>query len=213
MKIKLLFILLSIYFNSYSQNNNTKYGNNFSFNDGIYINFDDFKTNQSIAFSQIITNKIPENIESINALLKNKKIKYFDKNGVENEIKSKSIWGYSFNNKVYINLNGEFNIIPIIGNISHFIANKQVYNNSYIDPFDDGFSSIDRPTTEPQEYILDFNTGAIYEFTIKNFQLLISVDSTLYTEFAKLKKREKREMIYIFLRRFNKSHPIYFYEK
>jgi len=198
--ILILFIALSI--NIFAQDNQ-----NLTFNDGIFISFNDFKQNQSIAFSQIISNKPIEN--DIKEFLKKKKINYFDNNGIQQELKTKNIWGYCYNNKIYIHYNNEYNIIPIIGSISHFIANKQVYTQAYSDPFQSPYSYNDTyKTSEPQEYILDINSGAVYEFNIKNFLLLLSKDNDLYTEFIKLKKRQQRQMIYIYLRRFNEKHRI-----
>ncbi len=210
MQIKIFILLLLITnTNIFAQETSD---NKLNFNDGIFITFNNFKHNSSIAFSQIITNEQLNNTNSINEILKQKKINFFDNNGIKQELKTKTIWGYSFNNKIYIHYNNEYNIIPIIGSISHFIANKQVYHNTYVDPFDAQYTSgyNNYRTSEPQEYILDFNSGAIYEFNIKNFLLLLSKDEKLYTEFTKLKKRQQRQMIYIYLRKFNEKNPISF---
>ena len=208
MQIKIAILFLIIGLSSFAQ----KTENNFTFNDGIFLTFNDFKSNNSIAFSQIISDIQLNNTSSINDILKKKKIIFFDNNGIQQERKTKTIWGYCFNNKIYIHFNNEYNIIPIVGNISHFVANKQVYHNTYVDPFDAQYTSgyNNYRTSEPQEYILDFNSGAVYEFNIKNFSLLLSKDEKLYTEFANLKKRQQRQMIYIYLRRFNKDNPIIF---
>ena len=211
MKIKfiILFVLIS-FINCFSQEIN-KTDNNIEFNDGVFLTFDDFKKNSGIAFSQIISEKEFDNPNEINDFLKNKKIYIFDNNGIKKEIKTKNIWGYCFNNKIYIHLNNQYNFIPIVGSISHFISNKEVYHNTYTDPFDQTYNysaNNNYRTSEPQEYILDFYSGIVYEFNIKNFLLLLSKDEELYKEFVDLPKRKQRQMIYIYLRRFNQKHPV-----
>jgi len=199
----LLFFVFSTYISAQAQDN-------IKFNDGVFISFDDFKHNKSIAFSQLITNNDLYNENSVKEFLNKKKIYFFDNNGIKQELKTKIIWGYCINNKIYIHYNNEYNIIPFVGSISHFIANKQVYHNTYTDPFADPYSAgyNNYSTSESREYILDFDTGVVYEFNTKNFLLLLSKDNELYTEFVNLKKRKQRQMMYIYLRRFNEKHQI-----
>ena len=63
------------------------------------------------------------------------------------------------------------------------------------------------------QYLLDFETGKIYEFDYQSVEKLIAKDIELFEEFSKLRKRKKRKLKFLYIRKYNKKHPIYFNKK
>jgi hypothetical protein len=63
-------------------------------------------------------------------------------------------------------------------------------------------------TTELQRYVVDFSNGQIYPFSTESVKLLLSSDSDLYTKYMQLSRRKRKKMIFLYIREFNKKHPL-----
>lgn len=194
-----------------SQEKSVQYTRDFEFKEGIYLTFPDFKGNRPIEVSRIVSKYDKTNREFISNLLSKSSFVYIDSAGKEQEVKTEGIWGYCKNGAVHLRYGAEFNRITVIGSISHFVASvqKQV---DVSDPF-----MYNDPFYQPQRYVyvtgqftLDFETGAIADFTVPGMEALLSRDEELFRQFSALKKRQKRDSIFIFLRKYNERHPIYF---
>ena len=195
--------------------NMVEYTPAFKFADGIYMTFKQVKNNNPIPKSQILTTIDYNSFDFYDRLLKNKFITVYDNLGIQKKIDTKKIWGFSNKGILYINLNDEFNRIPVFGSISHFTANKTVreydpyrYNNSYY-YYNDPYST----KTVMMQYLLDFETGKIYDFTVKSVESIISNDPKLYEEFSKLSNRKKKKLKFLYIRKYNQIHPVYFPKK
>lgn len=193
-----------------------KYTNSFKFKDGIYSNFQQVKLNQPIQKSQIVTDIDYNSFDFYEKLFERKLISLYDNIGVKKEIKVNEIWGFSDKGVLYINLNEEFNRIPVFGSISHFIANRTYteydpYSYSPYNRYNTYYHSDSRTTkTVLMQYILDFESGKLYDFNYKSVELLISKDEELYEEFVKLSKNKKKKLKFLYIRKYNKNHPVYF---
>ena len=193
-----------------------KYTNSFKFKDGIYLNFHQVKLNQPIQKSQIVTDIDYNSFDFYEKLFESKLISLYDNIGVKKEIKINEIWGFSEKGVLYINLNEEFNRIPVFGSISHFIANKTYteYDPYTTNPYYSNSYYYDRNPHSTKivlmQYILDFETGKLYDFNYKSVELLISKDDELYEEFVKLSKNKKKKLKFLYIRTYNKNHPVYF---
>lgn len=77
----------------------------------------------------------------------------------------------------------------------------------YNDPFGNPYP---RYTYISSQYILDFEFGKVLEFTVENMEAVLQRDAELYKEFLALKKRKKRDSIFLYLRKYNEKHPIFF---
>ncbi len=189
-----------------------KYTPAFKFKDGIFINFQQVKDNNPVPKSQILTTIDYNTFDFYNKLFLNKYITIYDNLGIQKKINTSRIWGFSNRGVLFINLNDEFNRIPVFGSISHFTANKTIqeydpyrYNNSYY-YYNDPYSE----KTVLMQYLLDFDTGKIYNFDVKSVEAVISKDPELYEEFSKLSKRKKNKLKFVYIRKYNQKHPIYF---
>jgi hypothetical protein len=129
-----------------------KYTPEFRFSDGIYLNFDQVKMNSPIPKTKILTSTNLKDKDFFKNLLAGKKIIFYDGMGIRHEAERDSIWGYSSNGSIYIQIQGEFNIISFIGNICHFFANVTSYDSSfYRQPYPYRYY-------EPISFYRDFNS-------------------------------------------------------
>jgi len=62
---------------------------------------------------------------------------------------------------------------------------------------------------EMRQYILDFDTGKIYQYNVQSFEVLLMRDIKLFDEFNQLKRRKKKKMLFFYIRKFNERNPLY----
>ena len=217
----LLFLLTFALF-AYSQNDSinkkdVKYTINFKFNDGIYMNSEDVKRNRPIPKSRIVYNGNYNDYSFFEKVLSGTVFYVLDNIGQKREMLVKEIWGFSQNGIIYISWNNEFNRIPVFGNFSHFIADKTIVENNY-NPYNNPYNSYNsyyNPNQqtikkEIRQYLLDMETGQILNYNYKNIEVLLMKDEELYEEFANLKRKKKKQLKFLYLRKYNKKHPFYF---
>jgi len=80
-------------------------------------------------------------------------------------------------------------------------------------PYGGYYSPYSRPyttsRTELRQYLIDFETGKIYEFDTESVKILIMKDPELYEEFVKLSKKKQKELMFVYIRKFNERNPLY----
>lgn len=195
---------------AFSQNKAIQYDKDFEFKDGIYLSFIDFKNNSPIVASKIVTNYTKTSRDFYDNVLSKSTFTYIDGEGKEVELRSKEVWGYCQNGTVYIHHGTSFNRMTIIGSICHFIATIPMRIGNY-DPFYyDPFGPPPRYTYVSEQFILDFDTGSILSFNVDNMEKILVRDEPLYKEFSLFKKKKKRDSIFLYLRKYNERHPIFF---
>ncbi len=195
-----------------------KYTPDFKFEEGIFMNFDQVKKNNPIPRSRIFTTIDYSSPYFYDKLLEAKKIYFYDQLGTKQELLTRNIWGYSKNGVLYINISGNYFRITIIGNICHFVATQTTYTNNYYDPY---YSNMYRTypyrynpqtyqSTEMRQYLLDFTTGKILDYDVQSLEVLLMRDPELYDEYMQLRKKKKKQLKFLFLRKFNERNPLYF---
>jgi len=192
-----------------------KYNLSYNFNDGIFLTFSDFRNNKALPFSQ--TNlPSPREIDPEQALIEAGKIDYFDQFGNRKTISIENLWGYAYQDRIYIYYLGGFHIIPYIGSISHFIAQVIIQQNHMHDPFYAPYyrynGSSSYTSTENIQLLLVLRDGKIYRFSHETVGELIKADSSLYQEFMDLRKRKKKKLMFYYIRQYNEKNPVYFPE-
>jgi hypothetical protein len=185
-----------------------KYAPGFQFNDGIYANFDDEDINDRDFYEKITGQK---------------EIIIYDENGVKKVMKTSNIWGYGRNGVLYINISSAFHRISFIGSICHFVASVTTYNPNYYDPYyyNPYYSSSyyynrysvpqsNYTSTDLRQYLLDFETGEVMDYNTESVGVLLMKDPELADEYQSLRHRKKKQMKFVFIRRYNEKHPLYF---
>jgi hypothetical protein len=189
-----------------------KYTSGFRFKDGLYISHSQLLNNNPIPVKHIISKYKKTDFDFFSKLLNDEKISYFDQFGMKKEIEASELWGFCRRGSVYINWGDDFSRIPVMGTVCHFIASITVYENNYYNP-SYGFSTYSMPTTttrtEILQFMMDFESGKVVEYTEENILVFLMMDQELYDEFNALSKKKQKQMKFLYLRKFNEKHPLY----
>ena len=210
-----------------------KYTPDFRFKDGIYLNFDQVRLNNPIPKAKLLTSTDYNDREFFKKLLESDKIYFYDGMGVRQEVATNSIWGYSRNGVIYVQVQENFNRITFVGSICHFVADittidSRYYNSpygydpysfyspygysNYYNPYNPYYSPYSRNNltrSEIKQYIIDFETGKTMEFNLESTELLIMKDAQLYEEYVQLSRKKKKELMFVYVRKFNERNPLY----
>ncbi|HAM98388.1 MAG TPA: hypothetical protein DCQ26_07230 [Marinilabiliales bacterium] len=216
--MKPIFILVvSLVFSSLTaQTDSTKlvrFGAGFRFNDGLYLTHSQLINNNPIPLKYIVSKYNKSDFDFFSKLLADKKVTFFDQFGIKKEIDVDDLWGFCRRGSVYINWGDDFNRIPVMGNICHFVASVTVYEDRYYNPTYGystyNMSSNTTPRTEIYQFIMDYQTGKVLEYSVDNILILLMADQELYDEFNALNKKKQKQMKFLYLRKFNEKHPLY----
>ncbi|MEA3447081.1 MAG: hypothetical protein U9Q98_01335 [Bacteroidota bacterium] len=190
-----------------------EYDLSYDFQDGVYLNFQQFRMNAPVSFSSTGLPD-PESKSPGDALVSARKLSFFDAYGIKQTVPIDSIWGYSYNNKIYVYWAGNFYLIPYIGNISHFVAKVQVRYDNRTNPFYDPYYVYTGPssyvTNQTVQMLLDTETGNMYNFEPENVLHLIKDNPDLYKAYSDLSKRKQRKLMFYYIRQYNEEQPLYF---
>lgn len=201
MKVIFTLILSLMFAISFSQVDSIKINHRFEFRNGIYLSFEEFKTNSPSIKSSVINitlhpkqkeklqtgnSGVDDAIGLINFLeytIDNNNVEYFDKNNQEQKINISSIWGIYHDGQMY------------------YRCDSRLYPISVF------------PLVTLPKYTLCLNTGNIF----KDYKEAIEYyDKDLFIEYQNrmqnLKRKRDKKMIGGFYRgEFSKRNPIYIY--
>jgi hypothetical protein len=209
-----------------------KYTSDFRFNDGIYLNFDQVKLNKPIPKAKLLTSIDYNDREFFKKILQSDKIYFYDNMGVRQEVAKNAIWGYSRNGVLNIQIQENFNRITYVGSICHFVADITTYDSrysnspyGYYDPYYSpyGYNNYYSPynsygspyrqsnmaRNELKQYLIDFESGKLLEFDITSTELLLMKDTELYDEYVQLSRKKKKDLMFVYIRKFNEKNPLY----
>jgi len=216
----LTLVIFGIQFNLFPQADTTinriKYNIGFKFTEGFYLNFEQVKENSPIPKSRIISTIDYDDPEFFDKVLTKNKIYYFDNIGNKNELSASNIWGYSKNGALFIKMEDAFYRITLIGSICHFVASLTTYSNAYGSPYyynpymDPYMTGSSYPNTEMRQYILDFATGRVLDYTVEGIEVVLMSDAVLHDEYMALSNKKKKQMMFLYIRKFNDKNPLYF---
>lgn len=208
-----------------------KYTPDFRFKDGIYVNFDQVKANSPVPKAKLLTSTDYNDKEFFKKLFESDKVYYYDAMGIRQELAKNTIWGYARNGVLYVQIQENFNRITFIGSICHFVADVTTMDTryaspygygNYYDPYYSPYSSYYSPygynspygrnystRNEIKQYLIDFETGKMLEFNLESTELLLMKDAKLYEEFVQLPRKKKKELMFVYIRKFNENNPLY----
>lgn len=200
------------------RNDSVQYTNNFVFKEGVYLDYKDLLANNPLPKEKIVAAGDKTQLDFISKTLSDNNEIIFSYKGAQYKADVKKIWGYCQNNAIYIGKEGKFYRIPVFGNISHFFATVEVvtYMNNYgYGGFGFGYGGMMGPATpvkqkETRQFVMDYKTGDVFEASLPTVESLLSRDMELYTQYMKLKKKQRRELMILYIRRFNEAHPVFF---
>ena len=197
-----------------------RYTPDFRFNDGIFLSFNQVIKNQPIPSIRIASKEDPFDFNFFKNLVENDMITYFDEIGTRKDVRTDRIWGFSQDGKLFIQYNDDFNRIPIVGKVGHFISDVTVTTTMY-DPYHSDYydryyynSYYNRPysrttrSKEMRQYLLDFEAGEILPFDRESVKVILMKDPELYDEFTGLNRRKQKDLLFFFIRRYNEKNPL-----
>ncbi len=200
-----------------------KYSPDFEFKDGIYANFHMVRANDPIPAVRIVTDVDIFDRAFYDKVTAEKQISIYDDNGVKKIMKTSDIWGYGRNGILHINVGSAFHRISYVGSICHFVASVTTYNPNYYDPYNYNpyysnsyysnrytMPQSNYSSTDLRQYLMDFETGEVMEYDTESVEVLLMKDPELADEFQALRNRQKKQMKFVFIRRYNEKHPLYF---
>ena len=197
--------------------NLVKYTADFKFKEGFYLNFSQVKNNDPLPKSRIITTLDQSDPDFFESILANDKLYYFDGIGNKNELKTKSLWGYSRNGFIYIKMDDGFFRITLIGAICHFVASQTTYTNYYNSPYSSGYYydpyrsyPNTYKNTEVRQYLFDFINGRVLDYNEESIAILLMADPELHDEYMSLSRKKRKQMRFVYIRKFNEKHKLYF---
>ena len=210
-----------------------RYTPDFRFRDGVYVTFDQVKQNSPIPKARLLTSTDYNDKEFFKKLLESEKIYYYDGMGIRQEIDVDNIWGYARNGVIYIQVQNNFNRITFVGSICHFVADVTTYDSryyspyggyydpyyyspysygNYYSPYGSYYSPYNRNNmsrSEIKQYLIDFENGKTLEFDQKNTELLLMKDSEIYEEYVRLPRKDRKDLMFVYIRKFNEKNPLY----
>ena len=209
--VNLILFVSSFAFCQIDTTGKIRYTNEYVFKDGLYLSFDQVINNNPTSFERIINGD--KNIDNwLDNILKLKVITILDDFGVQQKIDVNKIWGYCKSKALYVYWNNDFYRIPYVGRIAHYVATQTVRMDYYPDPYYGYYPGMtpSYETNKIVQNIIDFESGKSYPFSLEVVQSFLMKDNVLFEEFNQLKKSKKRQLLFLYIRRFNERNPIYF---
>lgn len=235
MKSFLVFLTISMFPFALSAQQKLKYDVDFTFKDGLYISFLDFKNNNPIPITHILSDFDIRDQNYLDQVLSSDSISYFDNLYEERIIAVESLWGYSQRGKVYIGFGASqsfdnpefFDFYPLltIGRVCFFTAYEAFYRSIGVGPqmggFQDPMMFNDQMTvteTAQVQFIFKIEDGRLIladrgdlnGFPPRLIRDLIQSDPVLTTEFDSLNTKEQKQTGMFYIRKFNERNPVYF---
>ena len=188
------------------------FNKDFRLYEGIYLSYQDFRYNWPIPKEKIITKINKDQLDFYSNLVEGDFIDFRERDGSITKISPEKIWGYCQNNTIFINRDNNFFRIPLFGSISNFIGTVDVVNYSPgYDPFMNApMNSNAQKTKEIRQYLFDFYSGEIVQFSAEKLEEFLKRDDTIFKEYSLLNKKKKKEQATKYIRMYNEKHIVYF---
>lgn len=179
----------------------TKYSSDYVFEEGIYLNLEQFKTDSPAIREFTVKKPTPYSDPNYTIL------EYVCHDSVKTKESClvKDCWGYSYRGEIYVahSYYAYYFKLMVIGSVCHFVGLSGIGETA--NDIMTGFGG----DSDYKQFYLDLETGEVDLFTYKNFSsFLKSHDDELYQELIKQKKKKK--LIFKYLLKYNEKHPAYF---
>ena len=215
-RLIVLFFVLSPFFIC-AQKDSIQYTLDYKFEEGIYVNYIDFRMNRPVSKDLLVSNENKNQLDFIGKTIENSEYIIFSFGGRNFKVKTDSIWGFAQNNSVYINHDKKMFKIPVFGNISQLIVTEDVSNQyrgstSSVFYYNYGMTIGAGPNNvrEMKHMLFDFYSGKLIEFNLENVEEILKRDQKIHDEFMLLSRKKRKQKMSSFLRNFNQLHPVYF---
>lgn len=206
MKNSLLLLFLFISFWGKSQDSLVPYTPEYILKEGVYFSFNQFYSNNPVGKERIYSVNDKYATDFIKRELENEKLQFISDSGNVKLVLVSELWGYSQNGALYINYKNEFCRVNVIGSLCLFVA-KELVTVSIPNPM---YPATGMNTTyiELKQFVFDTQTRNIVPFDAASMIMILKRDDELYQEFNALKRRKKSELLFVYLQKYNRKHPL-----
>lgn len=200
----LSFALAPVALPAQEDTNMVRYQGGYVFHDGLYLDFNAFRHNAPSVPKALLTTDQGKAVTDLRGT--NGKVFHPDSTGRPVRIDLDRIWGFCDNGVVYISAGNSFSRIGLMGSISHLVFDA-TYRNW--DPY---MMNGGTTYTVQEQRFLYMETGAFLPVNADGIYRVIERDAVLKEEFDALpkKQRNRSETVFLFMRRYNDRHPLYF---
>ena len=63
--------------------------------------------------------------------------------------------------------------------------------------------------SETRQYLMDFDTGKLYDYDTSSVEILLMKDPELHDEYMGLTNRKKKQLKFFYIRKFNERNPLF----
>lgn len=180
-----------------------RYSSGYLFRDGVYLDFQAFRNNAPSIPKAMVTTAQGQPASDLRT---GDRLYRPDSTGQRVPLDLDRTWGFCNGGVVYVRAGNDFSRIGLMGSLAHLVYDA-TYRN--FDPYMvNGGSTY---TVEEQRF-LDMATGAFLPVSAAGIQPVLARDGVLQEAFDALPKKERKRdgTIYLFMRRYNDRHPLYF---
>ena len=173
----------------------------FTFNEGIYFNFEAFRNNSPSVPKEDLRNAQGLPITDIRQVVS--KLYWQPDTGDRKAVHMDRLWGFCQNNVIYVRAGNGFYRIGRMGSLAHMVY-EQTYRDW--DPYLYPGGTVQR--TYIVQQLIDMRTGQVLPFNAKGMDTALQHDQLLLEEFRALPKRKRNsdEALYRFLQLHNDRH-------
>ena len=210
------------------------YSEDFLFEDGIYLDFQDFKNNIPIRLEYLLTDLDIRNPNYIDRVVEKDTITYFDNLFEEREVLTENIWGFAKDGIPHVAHNLVWNrprvskeiVFPIMKEIGQYcFYSSEHFTSAWVQSIgliafpNRTFTADDDNNIKEQVYMLmDFGSGQIIkakpglgiDLMVERVYILLQSDKKLLRQFASLSYSQQKKQSMFFIKRYNDAHPVSF---
>lgn len=181
-----------------------RYKAGYAFNDGIYFNFQAFRNNAPSVPVEALTTAQGRPVTD----LRTAGDRFFrpDSTGQRVRVDLDRTWGFCDGGIVYVRAGNGFSRIGLMGALAH-LTYEATYRNT--DPY---LMNGGTTYTVEEQRFLDMATGTFLPVSAAGIRQVLQRDAALLEEFDALPKKQRKrpETVFLFMRRYNDRHPLYF---
>ena len=204
-----------------AQLDSVPYRAGFPFNKGVYLTFEQFKANAPLPYHKIERKDIVSMYNGESFKFRRNYFRYRDANDSLRKVKVLDTWGYSNGMNVYVNPYASAKTKPINSRHHQFCRLQvtgaagvfsQFYLSSHMGSNRSSAMPRQQLSESSNEWLVSLKTGQCYRYSVDNLLILLQDDPTLLTEFEQMIRttRRPRDQIMVYVRKYNKRHPLHF---
>jgi hypothetical protein len=181
-----------------------RYSPDYRFREGIYLDFAAFRHNAPSIPMAALTTAQGRPVQDLRS--EGGKLFHPDSSGQRVRLDFDRVWGFCANGVVYVHAGNGFSRIGLMGALAHLTFDATYHD---LDPY--SVNGTATYTVEEQRF-LDMATGQFLPVTAGGIYRAIARDAVLKEAFDALRKKDRNrpETLFLFMRRYNDRHPLYF---